>query len=472
MMKSLVSLAILLSCTSHLAATTLETPAAPAATTAMTRTGPAPEGSYAIVVSKKTFADAAWKRVVGSLQKKYQARLFVFDYPKIEATKDAIASYAPHYVCFVAQPSEAGRDFVQRAARFMREIDPDPYVDAIWAILTGYTPDDALRMVTAQPLVVSRGVSHVTDGWLRWFDEGVSWSEVQKNHKYTKAAGEDVREVKGPDDTVPEIVAELNRGTCHIMSSSGHAREHDWQLGFTYPNGHFISKQGKLFGRTTKTEKIAICSPNSKIYYSPGNCLIAHISDMDCMSLAWMHSGGVNQFFGHVVPQYRCCWAWEVGNYFFTQQGRFTFSESVHLFRQDVIARLTEATNEKTKFYLTSDRDSTVLYGDPAWQARMKPVTDPNYDQKLSIEDAGDGKVTIRFAITARRECAPTEPAGALLPFRIRDAKVLDNDAAKAVVGRDFVLLRLLQDGEHALVPTDTRTVTISAVKIGGPSEN
>ncbi|MEN6451765.1 MAG: hypothetical protein ABFC96_14845, partial [Thermoguttaceae bacterium] len=454
-MKWCSGLAVLFSCVLGVVAVAADVPTA-GGDRAARGEAPSPVGSYAILVSTKTVAQPAWKKVVDALQQKYQARVFTFEYPNIESTQKAVAAYAPVYACIVLQPGEASREFVQATAKSMRNIDPDPYVDAIWAILTGYTPDDALRIATAEPLEIRRGVSHVTDGWLRWFEEGVSWSEVQKNHKYTKAKGEPVREVSGPDDTVPEIVAELNSGKPQIMSSSGHAREHDWQLGFTYPNGYFISKKGKLFGQTTEKKLLPIGSPNPKVYYSPGNCLIAHIEDMDCMSLAWMHCGGVNQFFGHVVPQYRSCWAWEVGDYFFALQGQFTFSESVHLFRQDVIARLAETPDKRTQFFLASDRDSTVLYGDPAWEARMKPATDPQYRQTLSIKDAPDGRVQITFTIKACRECTPTTPAGAFLPFRIRDAKITNVDADNAIVGKDFILLRLLKPGEHALVPSDT----------------
>ena len=431
---------------------------------------PLPAGSYAIVVSKKTLADAPWKKVVEALEKKYEGRVFTFDYPNVDSTRESLAAYAPNYVCFVLEPGEASRVFVQDAAKLMRSLDPDPYVDAIWAILTGYAPGDALRIATAPPLEVARGVSHVTDGWLNWLEEGVSWSEVIKNGKYVKTKGEDVRNVVGPDDTVAEIVAELNRGKSQIMSSSGHAREHDWNLGYTYKNGKFISKQGKLFGVTTKKRELEIRSPNAKVYYSPGNCLIAHVADMDCMALAWIHSGGANQFFGHIVPQYRSCWAWEVGNYFLTFQGRFDFAESVHFFRQDVIARLQETENKETKFFLTSDRDSTVLYGDPAWQARVKPTTDPNYDQTLAVKDLPDGKVEITFTIKARRECTPTEPAATFLPLRIKNPSIARLDGAKAVVGKDFILLRLLKEGEKSLVPTDTRGVRFSAERATKPA--
>jgi hypothetical protein len=441
--------------------------AAPVGFPSAVQYGVSPLRSYAIVVSRKTLADAAWKKVVDALTKKYDGRVFTFD-ADIGPVQAAVAACAPRYVCFVANPAEASRKFVEDAARFIRTLDDDPYEDAIWAILTGYEPADALRIATAEPLAVACGVSHVTDGWLEWMEEGVSWSEVVKNRKYVKAKGEKLREVEGPDDTTREMVAEINRGQCQIVSTSGHAKEHDWQLGYTYPNGIFASYHGRIVGITLKKEGVEIRSPNPKVYFSPGNCLIGHVADMDCMALAWIHSGGANQFFGHTVPQYRRCWAWEIADYFFTLQGRFSFTEAVHLFRQDVLARLEQSPDEETKFFLNSDRDSTVLYGDPAWQARLKPATEPLYDQTLAIVEEGDGRLRLDFTVKARRACAPSAPAAAMLPRRIQEAKVIRTDAAKAIVTKDLILLRLLKDGEKPLAAGETRSVSITARTAAG----
>ena len=61
------------------------------------------------------------------------------------------------YACFVAQPKEAGREFVVHVSRMTRRLDDDPYTDVVWGILTGYKADDALRIASLkEPLVVRR----------------------------------------------------------------------------------------------------------------------------------------------------------------------------------------------------------------------------------------------------------------------------------------------------------------------------
>lgn len=426
-----------------------------------------PGQPYAVLVSIGTSSDTGWKRAVDALGKRYGARIFTFDYPDLWAVQDAVAAYAPRYVCIVARPSEATRGFIKEAGGFVRTLDDDPYEDAIWAVLTGFDADDALRIATAEPLEVSRGISHVGGGWLEWMEEGVSWSEGVKNQKSVKAKGEAARQAAGPDDTTHEMAGELNRGRHQIMSSSGHATERDWQLGYSYPDGKFVSRGGKLFAIARDGKEMEIVSPDPKLYMSCGNCLIAHAIDMDSMVLAWIHSGGANQFFGHLEVQYRTCWAWDVANYFLTLQGRFTFAECVSLFHQDVTARLQDNPNDEQRFLLTSDQEGTALYGDPAWQARLKPSVEPVYDQTLAVSESGGG-ITLVFTVKAVKECAPSEPAGAFLPFRITDATVTRTDAAGVVVADDFVLLRLLREGDAPLKPGDTRSVTIRARKADG----
>ena len=44
----------------------------------------------------------------------------------------------PRYVCFVCPPTENFPDFALVANTFCRTLDEDPYVDAIWGILTGF----------------------------------------------------------------------------------------------------------------------------------------------------------------------------------------------------------------------------------------------------------------------------------------------------------------------------------------------
>jgi len=297
---------------------------------------------YAIVAEDRTAEDPGWKNVIAALEKKRHARLFPWKVNDTEALRKQLAAFRPHYVCFVARPQELDREArarlrsnrgraielplcgiqYHRMDELIRSLDPDPYYDAIWAVLTAASPKDALRVVGAKPLVVRRHLSHITSGWLEWFESGVSFDETKKGRKYVKVPGKPPVETRGPDDTTAEFIRELNSGTVDMVSTSGHATEGDWQMGYTYRNGQLVTASriarlaervrenyrkllegsaslGKLFGVDTAGRVLPVLSRNPKVYYSPGNCRIARVAGKDCMVLGWIHHGAM-QFFGHV----------------------------------------------------------------------------------------------------------------------------------------------------------------------------
>ncbi|RLE86916.1 MAG: hypothetical protein DRN04_18885, partial [Thermoprotei archaeon] len=98
---------------------------------------------YAVVVSKSTLSKSGWKKVVDKLVEKYSAVVLIYKNDLREVHFN-LSRLAPDYVCFVVTPSEASPEFVKSVNRLMRGLDDDPYVDAVWAILTGYSYDDAL----------------------------------------------------------------------------------------------------------------------------------------------------------------------------------------------------------------------------------------------------------------------------------------------------------------------------------------
>ena len=108
---------------------------------------------YAVVVDANTLEHPEWGQVVEALKKKYNAKIFVAHYPKVGTVRKALNEYMPWYVCFVAQPEQATREMITAAAHTMTWLDDDPYEDAIWAVLTGFVAEDALRIINAEPLV-------------------------------------------------------------------------------------------------------------------------------------------------------------------------------------------------------------------------------------------------------------------------------------------------------------------------------
>lgn len=112
------------------------------------------EGSYAVVVSRETYADTAWREAADALVKKHRATLMVYD-GRVEQVREALSKAFPRFACFVARPEEADRKFVVALHRMTRALDEDPYTDVFWGILTGYDASDALRIARHdQPLVI------------------------------------------------------------------------------------------------------------------------------------------------------------------------------------------------------------------------------------------------------------------------------------------------------------------------------
>ena len=138
------------------------------------------EKIYVIVVSKRTLEDPEWRSVVLQLKQKYNA--IVLNYTSsIWELKDTLSSLLPDYTCFVAKPEEARPEFVKDVHRLTRELDKDPYGDTIWAILTGYTAEDAMRIVKCRGLIVRRVLSGSAAGWLKYVEEGIATNEIEYN---------------------------------------------------------------------------------------------------------------------------------------------------------------------------------------------------------------------------------------------------------------------------------------------------
>ncbi|MEN6372335.1 MAG: hypothetical protein ABFD64_10020 [Armatimonadota bacterium] len=418
---------------------------------------------YAIVVSKATYSDSAWAEVVNKLKAKYNAQVFVYDFPNIESVRKQLSDYMPWYICVVAKPNEADRNLLRKASDTIKRLDDDPYEDSIWAVMTGYTAADAMRMVNAKNLTITKALSGVGDGWLNWFDSGLAFSECTQNMKTIKEHGKPAQSVHGPDDTTEEIVQALNTNQYQIMSSSGHATEHDWRMGYTYKNGAFRCKDGNLYGLSSTGKRYDISTTNSKIYFSPGNCLIGHIpgDNCDCMSLAWMHNGA-NQFFGHIVIQGQPCWAWSMVEYFFGLQDRFSFAETAYIYSQTLQFETAVLGHEYP--CCTRDTKGTGFYGDPAWNAKIKKVATPVYDQDLKIKKIpNSNKYKIVFTVTVNTNGKLQSHPVALLPSRFQNYEIKKTDAEKVITTDNFIIMQIQSDNGPAFKKGDTRSVELVA---------
>lgn len=447
----------------------------------MATDGAAGEISYAILASESTVAEDGWMEVIAALEKKYPgAAKIEFTDGQPQAALAELKKRRPRYACFVAQHGEVTRDFVTQVHQLTRGLDDDPYADVRWGILTGYDAANALSIAeTSEPLVIER-VASGTEVALDQCQEGIWYCELKKNRMVKKVKGGEPVESRGPDDTTRVLAETLNDYKAQLFVTSGHATERGWQIGFTYKNGFFKSKDGQLFGQNLKGERIDVVSPNPKVYMPIGNCLMGHIDGPDAMALAWLKSAGVRQMLGYTVPTWYGYSGWGCLDYFVEQPGRYSFAEAYLANQHATIHRLEtcfpEVAREKLGgpndamklrskvrgtaaakrlglglqdgIGLVFDRDAVAFYGDPAWDAHMADGK-LAYGQSLTEED---GVWTFEVKPSAGQQSFEPinvngtqrgwRPMIGFLPKRlVGEIEVLEGAELGAVVTDDFVLL-------------------------------
>jgi len=436
---------------------------------------PAWASDYAVVVSQSTRAKADWNQVVSALVEKHHASVVTFDRSVDEALPELRRQF-PRFVAFVATPAEAGRDFVARVHRLTRRFDDDPYTDCFWGIVTGYDAAAALRIARlSEPLTIHKAASG-TEIPLANFESGTWFSEVQKNRMERKEPGKQPVAMKGPDDTTKAIAELLSDYHADLFVTSGHATEHDWQIGYSYRNGSFRCEQGQLFGRDAAGARFPIASPNPKVFLPIGNCLMGHVDGPDAMALAYMNSGGVSQMLGYTVTTWYGYAGWGCLDYFIEQPGRYTFTEAVFANEHALIHRLatyfpdllaaeiTESGRASTNIVVSAkakaagltqqdglgllyDRDTLAFYGDPAWEARLAPMP-LAWNQTLSETNAlwtftvranlGAGSFE---AVNRNGSQRGGRPILQYLPRRIQAAQVIEGADLDPVITDDFILV-------------------------------
>lgn len=359
--------------------------------------------SYTIVFSAATLAKPEWERVVVALEAKHPGAKRLGWEGKVGEVLPELAKQHPQYVCFVGPPTEISLEFVRSVHRLTRKLDADPYTDCRWGILTGFDAANALAIAgNNQPLIIHHTLASTEIAVERC--ESAQWfCELKAGKKVSKGADGKVTEAKGPADSSADIATVLEQPQTGLFITSGHASQRDWQIGYTYPNGHWTSSQGKLSSVDLTGKKRAIQSPHPKVYLAVGNCLIGHINGPDAMALAYFNSVGVQQMAGYTLPSWYGYQGWGLLDYFLEQPGRFTLTDAYFANQLALVNRLEtyfpEVAREDSDSPmgriakpislspaakaakltpqdangLLFDRDVVAFYGDPAWEARMAP---------------------------------------------------------------------------------------------------
>jgi hypothetical protein len=429
---------------------------------------------YAVVVSQNTRTNGDWGKVVEALVNQHHATVLTF-VSSIAETLPALRTQFPRFVCFVAQPAEATREFVAQVHRLTRRLDDDPYPDVLWGILTGYDAQNAWRIATHQEPLTIHNVGAGTEIALELCDQGTWFSELKKNRMVKKTAGQSPAEQSGPDDTTEALVNLLN-SPIDLWVTSGHATERDWQIGYGFKAGSFRCENGQLYGLDLQGRRFPVASSRPKVYLPVGNCLMGHIDGLNSMSLAYMNSAGIRQMIGYTVTTWYGYAGWGCLDYFVEQPGRYTFTEAfaanqiallhrLSIYFPELIDREIDANGRATtpisvdakarEAGLTAqdgrglmfDRDYLAFYGDPAWEARMASQALP-WEQTLTGK-AGTWTLQIKPRWGAR-SFQPINTNGSqrgyrpfiqFLPQRLRLTKILEGADLAPVIADNFILV-------------------------------
>ncbi|QEL19622.1 hypothetical protein [Limnoglobus roseus] len=439
-----------------------------------------PVGRYAVVVNKGVAA-GPWGKVVKFLETKHKAKTFAYDKAPEDVRKD-VGAYRPRYVCFVCPPTEDFPAFAAVANKFCRTLDDDPYVDAIWGILTGLDADHAMELATAEPVVIRRAFTKTLGPWLNWVPEGeyvTEWTRDRGELGAKKVGTDFAVKTGGPtsdaDDAklVHKLLAE---DSFDLIIGSGHGGHNNWMLMYPSGKGFLTAKDGKL-AMTASGVDLPLAGKRPKVYWAVGNCLTGVVNSgrnnfKDSYALAWMKNG-TRQYVGAV----QSTWYelnWNMADWFLKQEGRWTFSESLFLLRQWSHYLLTE------NVVTGRDREGTaftdgifVLYGDPALEARVEKTRDPALTETLDVRETGvkdvvrmTYTVTVNFVGEGNKRTA--EKFGGwrifchLLPYQVTDVAIEKSDFAKVVCPGET----LIWDAGKGLKVGDVRSVTFTAKRV------
>ena len=460
--------------------------------------GAASAQRYAIVVSDTTYSMAGWIDVVDSLVARHNGQVFTWQ-DSVRQVQSALASYMPDYIAFVGRSFyEIKVPYVQTVWDMTRNLDADPYGDAIWGIVSGYDHLDAMRIVQNQTLELKTVLGGTNCTWDSWFYQGISTFEAEYNRIRFKIPDtsliiDTLCPERCPDDRCTLLVNYINdgmndtilghtvQGPVDFFVTSGHGNVDIWQL--HYPTsgleGYFRSLSGQVYGDPYVGADLDINSANPKVYNAMGNCLVGNPNNPNYMPYAWLHSGGAIAMTGYMPATMYGYMLWGLGSLFHMLQDTYTYAEAFFVSNQELLFDRMNNTPGTDPNGLDYDRDACCYYGDPAADIRMFAWRDPWWDQGLDVVPGGEFD-TITFWIEANYDSVDPGFSGtsgrrhpfAFLPYRYDSAAVIDSNCLHAEITDNFVLMYCWRQGDPRLASGETRYVKFLARRMTGVVEH
>jgi len=445
---------------------------------------------YAIVVETATRADANWSKVVDALVARHPGADIITWSGNVSTARESLSARMPRHIAFVMRPEQATRSFVCDVHRLTRQLDNDPYIDAQWGIVTGSTAELAVASVSGPDTLVVRTALNTTginDGLL---DRSLTISDGAKGSWREKRT--DGKTVDHPTLDEPAALKWSNFFKAvnpDLLVTSSHGFQHGFETPFG--SGFLLARNGTLIpldapnGKPIGPEVPA--SPNPKVYFPVGNCLVGHCDGPQSMVCTTMGKLGVRQLAGYTVVTWFGRGGWDMLGTWQTLPGRNNFAESFFINQVRMVADLAKlcpgaltfnpdfpndgnpepemmirqlasspalktakVSNARSKegqetmrqiIGLTWDRDTVAFYGDPAFDARFAARENSGISTRLERVGPRSHRLVIRFA-SAELATKGAPDLAVLFTQRIAKPQLASSAPEQTVLADDFILVR------------------------------
>lgn len=408
--------------------------------------GVAQQVEYVVLASKAVRIDFTWKKVTDKLVEDHGA--VVIDYQNLPSEALLrLRELSPRYVAIVEKPENISLDFVVDVNQMSRKVDDDFYNDFLWGIITGYDAEAALRLVerAREPKLIGSawcvGDHDFSDG--RYFermgrveDKRTEWRWGEKEntadsvvyHVFKKDSPREIVDKMlswavacNPDLIVYDFPDAGNRMWLPRTSNAG-------DVGKVVPRG------GKLWhedGELNLGDNSRVCIASAW----GGNTF----GVKESVPISLLDGGNVTALLGGMTIFGNGKGVWGTLKYWLTDAERFTLAEAFFLNQQEMLYKLNQWSPELlkvmpygdasssevvsdfiqlnkvyedsiarwtgkslyygNKFGYMHEKDIVVLYGDPAWNVRVKDLAK---DKSYTVESKMKGKKCVVTITTSK----------------------------------------------------------------------
>lgn len=335
------------------------------------------KNDYAIIISEETAAMPEWKAVADKLAEKHGGSIVTVK-DSMFAKLDTLKKMAPRFMAVVARPEEIDRVLVNDLHRLTRRLDDDPYGDCIWGIVTGYTPQDAMRIASeTQPLVISRSMGTTNVDASRFTDSMsiTDWQPFQyleqHNSKgkvtpafYVKGLKEQDRGDETTLGVTPKLVEYWELYAPQLFVTASHATQFNLEMPFgkgiivsgnnrfhvldkkqfkeftTFLRGAiFNGKEDDLLSFLERIKAPAIeIKPVPAVWVAAGNCLVGDTKKTkNSMAVTALSHYGFNQLVGYTVPSWYGKGGWGTLGLLFSNHDASSLAEAWYLNNQFIL---------------------------------------------------------------------------------------------------------------------------------------